>query len=351
MTSGQHHKTGQTDEDPSDSEAEEKANNEGGEAVEEREKPMPRRMNLKTYQLSAGHTELNGHVLDVLSEEPVFEKPIKPWSRMLKPMITNTPVHDRRGPLDTIPERFRMFSVPVIKIMRLLMPKTTSTALDGLEAFTYHRPYRTLIRIEPFLRSYMEQLEDLHKPRLETGQQELLSNRPSRDDPMNVPDNNKEQQILPIKEEEGSEVDETEEVLRSKDTLEDLQCLISFIDEDLGKLLQLRKLIANREAQEISFNNVWLLFQLGDEVVSPQIPSQIFKVFHTTGGRQIEKPRTDDRIIIRRRERERERDLIIDEDESTTAYRRHEKFTPFIVHAYRLDYDGDRIIPVEHKFR
>lgn len=151
-----------------------------------------------------------------------------------------------------------------------------------------------------------------------------------------MPDNEEQQRVPIMEEEEGSDVDEAEEELRSKETLEDLQCLMSFVDEDLGKLLQLRKHIANRETQKISFNNIWLLFELGDEIVSPQIPSQIFKVFHTAGGRQL------DGVKISRMDVE---------DESTTDYRRHEKFSHFVVHAYRLDYDGDRIIPIEHKFR
>lgn len=333
------------DEDDSESKSlQETETDEQGEAVKEREKrgkPKPNRINWKTYQLTP---DLETSVLDVLTEEPVFERPISVRSMILKPKIANVSVSERRGPLDSIPERFRINTSSIIKVIRQLLPTTTSSMLDELSSFTYHRPYRTLIRIEPDLREYMKKLEEIHKPKLETDQQELLSNQPSGDEPMNMPDN-EEQQRVPIKEEEegsdvdeeeGSDVDEAEEELRSKETLEDLQCLMSFVDEDLGKLLQLRKHIANRETQKISFNNIWLLFELGDEIVSPQIPSQIFKVFHTAGGRQLDRVKISSMDV---------------EDESTKDYRRHEKFSHFVVHAYRLDYDGDRIIPIEHKFR
>ncbi|KAF2181388.1 hypothetical protein K469DRAFT_740828 [Zopfia rhizophila CBS 207.26] len=78
---------------------------------------------------------------------------------------------------------------------------------------------------------------------------------------------------------------------KTKRVLEELECLMDFIDNDMRELLEIRKQIGEKTLQKIFFEHLRLLFQPGVIVISPD-PNTSYKlrayqVLHVTGGRPI----------------------------------------------------------------
>jgi ATPase family associated with various cellular activities (AAA) len=73
--------------------------------------------------------------------------------------------------------------------------------------------------------------------------------------------------------------------------LEHFRLLIKFIDEDLKDMFELRRRVRSRELKKISFDDLWHLFDYGQEVLirdreEPE-KAKAYKVLKFTGGRRI----------------------------------------------------------------
>lgn len=114
-----------------------------------------------------------------------------------------------------------------------------------------------------------------------------------------------------------------------------LRCLIDFMDDHLKPIFDLRRSISNESLQQISYSDLWHLFQPGALVISnsPELSGicRAFRVLHVTGGRPILNPNE----IIGPYE-------ISDADARITL---GSKITPFILDCFYLDYDGSRFGP------
>ncbi|KLJ12494.1 hypothetical protein EMPG_12487 [Blastomyces silverae] len=76
---------------------------------------------------------------------------------------------------------------------------------------------------------------------------------------------------------------------QARRTFEELECLMNFVDNDMQELLHIRRQIRENELQKIHFEHLWLLFQPGVIVISPNAGSKLraYQVLHVTGGRRI----------------------------------------------------------------
>ena len=69
--------------------------------------------------------------------------------------------------------------------------------------------------------------------------------------------------------------------------LQHLRLLIEVFDNDLGPLFEIRCRLQDRTLPSIAYNNLWLLFEYGQDVIVAGSKLQVCRVLRWTGGREI----------------------------------------------------------------
>lgn len=72
---------------------------------------------------------------------------------------------------------------------------------------------------------------------------------------------------------------------REKKELELLKLLIEVLDTDLKPLLELRCDIKDRVLTHIAFQDLWHLFDIGQEIMTCDLHPQVYRIMRWTGGR------------------------------------------------------------------
>ena len=254
-----------------------------------------------------------------------------------------------------VPERIRINSQPVQAILAdITGEKWTAEPLIML------RPYKLLVAYEKEIRERLRVL------------QKLWSNRPKPDDVTTSAGAlaTYEPEVLDddVTFEEGSlyhrQLSDSSSTLSHEqrqrridmtttyDALQDLTCLVEFMDEDLFPVV--RRYTTNSSYSKIYFRDLWYLYQPGDWVVlderrgrrfsadagpeperAPGQPGNlgeraatVWRILRTGGGRPNLSPPS---------QRERNRPPA-------------SEVNPFCVRCYRIDYDGDRFGPIWVEF-
>ena len=156
------------------------------------------------------------------------------------------------------PERLRIRSAPLISHLEMTCRESLSNhqVWSDEAPVTLLRPFKLLVTYEEDIRASVKMIEERAKSST-GGEKGMKESKP----------------VLSEKEYEH------------KDLLQDLKCLIEFLDVDLKPTFDLRQSIANKTATEIEYADLWHLFKLGDVVISPAHPGQAFRVVKATGGR------------------------------------------------------------------
>ena len=138
------------------------------------------------------------------------------------------------------------------------------------------------------------------------------------------------------------------EIAKARVTLPHWRCLIELLDKDLNYLLQLRQEIDSGTLREISFDYCWHLFSPGSLIISNELGLghlQALRVLQVTGGRRL--------INAQMKEGE------WGDFSTPTTYTRdwlnphttQSEFSPLILNAYHLDFDGRHYGPVQVDFK
>ncbi|OCK79046.1 hypothetical protein K432DRAFT_355692 [Lepidopterella palustris CBS 459.81] len=81
------------------------------------------------------------------------------------------------------------------------------------------------------------------------------------------------------------------EIEKTRRTVQELECLLDFMDNDMSELLQICKQMRDQSLQKISFENLWLVFRPGTIAISRNPTSdhndRAYQILHVTGGRPI----------------------------------------------------------------
>ncbi|KAK0644346.1 hypothetical protein B0T16DRAFT_460410 [Cercophora newfieldiana] len=122
-----------------------------------------------------------------------------------------------------------------------------------------------------------------------------------------------------------------------------LEHLIKFVETDLGDLLELRKRISDASLQSISFDDLWHLFKPGDLVISREegegSSERLYRVYFTTGGQ------------IKRRESKGPGSQVGPTPGRMLLHQSLQgAWTPLLVSAYKMEFDGTRVGPKEYCF-
>jgi hypothetical protein len=134
---------------------------------------------------------------------------------------------------------------------------------------------------------------------------------------------------------------EVKEMMHSREALQHLEQLIIFIDKVLKPHMDR---VRSTESTEVTFHDLWYLFQPGDLLWRPSRPSmakdsvlgknhtdwQAFRVRHVTGGRHYQKSTSKAHAV--------------DDPEIMTAV------SPFVIDCFFLDFNGRAYGPVSEQF-
>ncbi|KAG0124130.1 hypothetical protein HOY82DRAFT_588070 [Tuber indicum] len=244
-------------------------------------------------------------------------------------------------------EKLRINSVPVLKILE----KVTTSKPFGT-SFIFLRPFRDLMRQRDILGEYLEELEKIHGDK----------NPDGADDKDEVP--------TVIYEPSGgiwgsNLLPETavENITETKEDMEDLRCLLEFIDEECKSDFDLVRAIKHGGVKKIAFTDIDLLFTAGDEIYSQKHVDnpQIYRVLATTGGRPLRKTefiRGNYKLYYRMLKKATTgicepnhapsysdifRARKDDDGKGESLYRRHDTASPFIIDCYSIDFDGSHL--------
>ena len=141
------------------------------------------------------------------------------------------------------------------------------------------------------------------------------------------------------KDQQTLRVDDTEEEadsdpqLDSEEAMNDLRCLVRFMDEYIKPV---RDQVQQPGQRTVRFSELWHLFQPGQLIYvrDRDVPQKVWRVLQTTGGRRYLRPPYPDEMPTGMPPRKS----------------RNNGYSDFLVDCYSLDYDGSRFAPTFNSF-
>ncbi|KAF2258339.1 hypothetical protein CC78DRAFT_621906 [Lojkania enalia] len=138
-------------------------------------------------------------------------------------------------------------------------------------------PFKPLLVYENDLRRYFAEIQEKLRKLMSLQNSEKLVD----DDSVEQEDDSK----LKVPGRPISELEKTKRIV------DEMECLMEFIDNDMRELLNVRKQITDKSLHKIKFEHLWLLFRPGvlmtsSDKSSDRIPTG-YQILHVTGGRPI----------------------------------------------------------------
>lgn len=141
------------------------------------------------------------------------------------------------------------------------------------------------------------------------------------------------------KDQQNSKIDDIEEEadfdpqLDSEEAMNDLRCLVRFMDEFIKPV---RDQIQQPGQRSIRFSELWHLFQPGELIYvrDRDVPQKVWRVLQSTGGRRYLRPPYPDEMV----------------NGMPPRRSRNNGYSDFILDCYSLDHDGSRFAPTFHSF-
>lgn len=136
-----------------------------------------------------------------------------------------------------------------------------------------------------------------------------------------------------------SKVDDIEEdndsdpQLDSEEAMNDLRCLVRFMDEFIKPV---RTQVQQPGQRSVRFSELWHLFQPGQLIYvrDRDVPQKVWRVLQTVGGRRYLRPPYPDEMV----------------NGMPPRKSRNNGYSDFILDCYSLDHDGSRFAPVFNSF-
>ncbi|KAJ2985633.1 hypothetical protein NUW58_g5428 [Xylaria curta] len=282
--------------------------------------------------------------IDVLKGEPVisFEpttymgwgdhnlrQPIASKASTRKPAATSNILFPGQAP---IAERIRINSEHILKILG----KIRGDEWPGVAPMVMIRPYKILAYHDQHIRQKLQYLKGRF------GREDIDAVDTPLAETSEMPSSNHVlgSKIQDLHESEGVDVgakdnkpedsdvnayDDQDEYTSSPTALKHLKCLVDFMDGDIHQKLQY---LESDYCQTITFPDIWYLFRPGLEVIE-QTRRQVYRILSISSAPHV---------IFGPHSRW-SRDLKIDEE------------TPVYLHFVYIDFDGNSLGPVLHKFK
>ncbi|KAF7558199.1 hypothetical protein G7Z17_g13 [Cylindrodendrum hubeiense] len=196
-----------------------------------------------------------------------------------------------------LPERIRINSRPLLRILSKIQGVTLSYDEKPVLIF---RPFRSLIFYKDDIQMWKSRLEAkfakpatvsmaTHKSRGHKRSESGLDNsKTATVEDEYEEDNEDDKDDESVKSADSSDDIENDIYINTRAALDDLSCLIQFINQDLGDKLAY---LNSNKCQTVTFGDIWYLFAPGDSVVN-QEERQAYRVVNVTSGKyRVKRPR------------------------------------------------------------
>jgi hypothetical protein len=230
-------------------------------------------------------TKPNPFAIDVLMGEPVITS--LDTNSAERKILTKLQLLPGQAPL---PERIRINSMPIIKILGKLRDDERIT-----QPVVIIRPFKALIYHEPKIRDWYKKLVEKYNVKtlgIEESQSgadgagatvpEVAEHKSTKEDSDGEASDSEEveENVSEFEDEEGS-IDSSltdDSDVNSEAALQQVQCLIDFMDTELDVKL---KYLKSPNCKRVTFSDIWLLFKPGDFVIG-QNERQAYQVIIVT---------------------------------------------------------------------
>ncbi|KAG8526824.1 uncharacterized protein KY384_008253 [Bacidia gigantensis] len=128
-------------------------------------------------------------------------------------------------------------------------------------------------------------------------------------------------------------------VTDDEETLRHLRLLIEVFDTDLKHLLETRRQIQERRCTTIAYADLWLLFEYGQDIITPGSKVQVYRVLRWTGGREI--------LAKHGLYSELQARAIVD---AQSVQRADVRNSAFVVECINFEFDGEQYGPMQKTF-
>lgn len=221
---------------------------------------------------------------------------------------------------DAVPERIRINSESILSIMNEISIESVPT--DRLQVFL--QPYKLIVALDAKIRQRLQDLESKWANYPETSSKAALhtSNNGST-----APGTSREAFV------DGKREHSPKDPTNSLDALQDLRCLVEFMDNDIMPVWRMYRSGPDFYKQ-ITFRNLWYLFKPGDDVLctlkaditvgrgsEPDLQS-IWRVLHVSEGRP----------------------------HLSENGKKIELINPFKLSGFKIGYNGNNFGPITHFF-
>lgn len=125
----------------------------------------------------------------------------------------------------------------------------------------------------------------------------------------------------------------------NEETLQHLRLLIEVFDTDLKHLFEIRRQIQDKTLTSIAYADLWLLFEYGQDVKTPESKLQIYRVLKWTGGREM--------LAKHGMYAELQARAVID---AQSVQRADIRNNAFVVECVNFEFDGEQYGPMQKTF-
>ena len=197
------------------------------------------------------------------------------------------------------PERIRINSTVLLEALQRITSLEFSKSWIGdeeeLRDQVILRPFKLFVAFEQEIRDEIDRLEKIHMRSSNDSIPEAPEMVSCEGQDTSVPHNEPEDLSRKHRDDltndksrnSKAHVTATESPLESKQCLEAMLSLRELLDKDLKPTFDLRKQIKEGVIRSIAFQDLWHLFQIGDEIVSNNSDGQyqIYRVLNVSGGK------------------------------------------------------------------
>ena len=288
-------------------------------------------------------TKHQHHVIEVLVEDPGASKrrrsrkhtddgTIRTDSSQKGDNTIRRPSSVTETPILQCPERVRICSRPLLRIVYRLIDPERRFTWDALHT-VFLRPFKLFVLYEAEIRVALKNLEKRWQPMGQTTPIEQTSGRKNGERKTEAGKSND----TDSQNDDTTPAEVSPNPVVKTDTFEalkHLRLLVEFLDNDLRSTFTLRKQINARKDCPIAFSDLWHLYEHGQEVRTPNVQIQVYRVARFTGGRDLVSESVDPNGPF----------------VSSSCIERQGSKGAFFVECYSYDFNGTQYGPVHTMF-
>ena len=242
------------------------------------------------------------------------------------------PLSVTETPIPQCPERVRICSRPLLKIVYRLIDPERRFTWNALHT-VFLRPFKLFVLYEAEIRVALKNLEKRWQAMGQTTPIEQTSGRKNEEQKTEAGKSNDTGYLNG----DTTTAEVSSDPVVKTDTFEalkHLRLLVEFLDNDLRSTFTLRKQINARKDCPIAFSDLWHLYEHGQEVRTPNVQIQVYRVARFTGGRDLVSESVDPNGPF----------------VSSSCIERQGSKGAFFVECYSYDFNGTQYGPVHTMF-